>query len=196
MGSVGRQHCVLPDTSVRTDCGTRWPKPKPAPAARSEAAARTRAGRPRALPRAELTSHCVDCIVQVFEIPSLSLLRGNKMWLVLKAEPRRLCCGPQAVQLLSRLTSSIPSQYERGRLALCWGESEAVPPSAPRAGQGAGTAAPPRALLTGRCRESWCRRGKGAHWVGSMGQLDTEMSLAFPESTMGSLMLLELVSHS
>lgn len=29
-----------------------------------------------------------------------------------------------------------------------------------------------------------------------MGQLDTEISLAFPESTMGSFMLLELVSQS
>lgn len=32
--------------------------------------------------------------------------------------------------------------------------------------------------------------------MGSMGQLDTEMSLALPESTIGSFMLLELVSQS
>lgn len=38
--------------------------------------------------------------------------------------------------------------------------------------------------------------GKGVHGMGSMGQLDTEMSLAFPESTMGSFTLLELVSQS
>lgn len=63
-------------------------------------------------------------------------------------------------------------------------------------------AAPPWPLqpspsrLTGRCLDSWWRRGKGAHWGGSVGQLDTEMSLAFPESTIGSFMLLELVSQS
>lgn len=50
--------------------------------------------------------------------------------------------------------------------------------------------------LTGRCLERWWRMGKGVHGMGSMGQLDTEMSLAFPESTMGSFTLLELVSQS
>lgn len=39
---------------------------------------------------------------------------------------------------------------------------------------------------------SLCRAGQGLHWRGSVGQLETETSLAFPESTMGSLTLLEL----
>lgn len=45
------------------------------------------------LPRLEPTSPRVDCIVKVFEIPSLSSLRGNKMWLVPKAEPCGLSVG-------------------------------------------------------------------------------------------------------
>lgn len=81
------------------------------------------------------------------------------------ARCRASVCSAQAVQLRSSVDSSIPSQKERGRLP------------------------------GGCCLESCCRREKGAQGLGSTGQLDTEMSLALPESTMGSFMLLQLVSQ-
>lgn len=51
----------------------------------------------------------------------------------------------------------------------------------------------PRGWLTACCPESFC--GKGLHWRGSRGQLETETSLAFPESTMGSFTLVELLAQ-
>lgn len=109
-------------------------------------------------------------------------------------------CSAQAVQLRSSVASSIPSQKERGRLPGCWGKGGAdggtlsVFPPLERESV---TSVPPSSglMLTGCCLECCCRREKGAQGLGSTGQLDTEMSLALPESTMGSFMLLQLVSQ-
>lgn len=118
------------------------------------------------------------------------------------ARCRASVCSAQAVQLRSSVDSSIPSQKERGRLPGCWGEGGAgggggAPPTSPTFRRGSVTPAPPSCVpvLTGCCLESCCRREKGAQGLGSTGQLDTEMSLALPESTMGSFMLLQLVSQ-
>lgn len=42
------------------------------------------------------------------------------------------------------------------------------------------------------CEASCCRSGNGVHWMGSTGQLQTERSLAFPESNTPSPMLISL----
>lgn len=43
---------------------------------------------------------------------------------------------------------------------------------------------------------SCCRRGKGVHWIGSTGQLQTERSLALPESSTPSPILISLPLHA
>lgn len=43
---------------------------------------------------------------------------------------------------------------------------------------------------------SCCRRGKGVHWIGSTGQLQTERSLALPESNTPSPILISLPLHA
>lgn len=42
---------------------------------------------------------------------------------------------------------------------------------------------------------SCCRSGKGVHWMGSTGQLQTERSLALPESSTPSPILISLPLH-
>lgn len=42
------------------------------------------------------------------------------------------------------------------------------------------------------CAASCCRSGNGVHWMGSTGQLHTERSLALPESSTPSPMLISL----
>lgn len=104
-----------------------------------------------------------------------------------------LACAPQGAAALSQACS----QRFPGVTLPGWGGQGAVWGTCTPLHTRPGPSSPsPGPWLTGRCLESWWRRGKGAHWMGSMGQLDTEMSLAFPESTMGSFMLLELVSQS
>lgn len=110
-------------------------------------------------------------------------------------------CSAQAVQLRSSVHSSSPSQKERGRLPGCWGQGglaqEGPSIRVPPLGRENVTSVPPSSglMLTGCCLECCCRREKGAQGLGSTGQLDTETSLALPESTMGSFMLLQLVSQ-
>lgn len=124
------------------------------------------------------------------------------MWLVLK-----LMLGATVHSVALRPSSSAPAYTapapRRRSAAACLaagdgglaqeGPSIRVPPL----GRENVTSVPPSSglMLTGCCLECCCRREKGAQGLGSTGQLDTETSLALPESTMGSFMLLQLVSQ-